>query len=86
MKFWKTTIFSVKHLGIAIKNPTLTAWKNWTALCMVTVQIFTGLGGRVEFHYGNHAQLPTNGCTETRCQKAYEAEEALSEAVEALSP
>ena len=60
MPNWKITGFTVKHVGLAIMDPTLTAQGNWTTLCMVTGHLVMDLHIRFEFWSGDHMQLLTD--------------------------
>ena len=47
-------VSTVKHAGLAILDPTLTAQENWTAQCIVTGNLIAYLQGSVKFCSGHH--------------------------------
>ena len=53
----KTTGFMVKHAGLEITNPTLTAQGNWIASCVVPKHLIRYLSGCANFRSGDHTQL-----------------------------
>ena len=80
-----TTGFLIKHSGLAILYPNMTAQINWTQLCMFTGHIVAALQGRVEFRSVYHTQLLTYSRAEIQQFKVQETEESLSASVGGLS-
>ena len=48
---------SVKQAGIALPDPTQTAYANWKASCVITGNLVSGLCGTYEFRLGYHSLL-----------------------------
>ena len=57
MPVWKITIFSVKHVGLAIPDPILTSHGNWNESSVVIGNHVADLHSRVEFRSIDHLQL-----------------------------
>ena len=51
------TGLSVKQAGIALPDTTQTASTNWTASCVITGNLVSGLCGTYEFRLGYHSLL-----------------------------
>ena len=58
----------IKHSGLEIPNPTLSALENWTTSCVITGLLVPDIWGKVEFKTGYHALLLQYVSGEIRCR------------------
>ena len=81
----EVTQLPVKHSGLALSYPTLSAPDNWTVLCIVTVHLVYDIWGQTGFQPGYHVILMKEGRVELRRQNNLADHQSLAEVTVALS-